>query len=77
MYLYILYIPGERILCASVHTDNDHKRAQFSGEELSELRGGSWENPAFDNMDQLMDERLGTSPQNSLQCVVPGCCPQV
>ena len=31
---------------------------QFSGEELKELRdGGAWENPAFDNMDQLMDER--------------------
>ena len=30
---------------------------QFSGEELSELKGGAWENPAFDNMDQLMDER--------------------
>lgn len=31
---------------------------QFSGEELKELRdGGAWENPTFDNMDQLMDER--------------------
>ena len=30
---------------------------QFSGEELKELEGGTWENPAFDNMDQLMDER--------------------
>ena len=30
---------------------------QFSGEELEELRGGTWENPTFDNMDQLMDER--------------------
>lgn len=30
----------------------------FSGEELEELRGGTWENPTFDNMDQLMDERF-------------------
>ena len=31
--------------------------AQFSGEELHELKEGAWENPAYDNMDQLMDER--------------------
>ncbi|CAI7995574.1 hypothetical protein GBAR_LOCUS1716 [Geodia barretti] len=32
--------------------------AQFSGEELHELKEGAWENPAYDNMDQLMDERF-------------------
>ena len=30
---------------------------QLSEEELSELQKESWENPVFDNMDQLMDER--------------------
>ena len=30
---------------------------QFSEEEVKELRGGAWENPTFENMDQLMDER--------------------
>ncbi|CAI7995568.1 Talin-2 [Geodia barretti] len=30
----------------------------FSGEELHELKEGAWENPAYDNMDQLMDERF-------------------
>ena len=45
------------------HTHNMHMYCmymvcvQFSGEELKELRGEAWENPAFDNMDQLMDER--------------------
>ena len=34
---------------------------QFSSEELEELRSGAWENPAFDNMDQLMDERSSHS----------------
>ena len=40
---------------------NDNMRAyhyvQLSEEELSQLRKESWENPVFDNMDQLMDER--------------------
>ena len=31
--------------------------AQLSEEELSQLQKESWENPIFDNMDQLMDER--------------------
>ena len=31
---------------------------QISEEELSQLRTESWENPVFDNMDQLMDERF-------------------
>jgi hypothetical protein len=30
---------------------------QLSEEELSQLQKESWENPVFDNMDQLMDER--------------------
>ena len=30
---------------------------QFSEEELAQLQSGAWENPAFENMDQLMDER--------------------
>ena len=30
---------------------------QLSEDELSQLQKESWENPAFDNMDQLMDER--------------------
>ena len=30
---------------------------QLSEEELSHLQKESWENPVFDNMDQLMDER--------------------
>ena len=34
-----------------------HLSIQFSGEELSELKEGAWENPAFENTDQLMDER--------------------
>ena len=31
---------------------------QISEEELSQLQTESWENPVFDNMDQLMDERF-------------------
>ncbi|KAL5477255.1 hypothetical protein EMCRGX_G024024 [Ephydatia muelleri] len=30
----------------------------FSEEERASLRGSSWENPAFENMDQLMEERF-------------------
>ena len=30
---------------------------QFSDEELAEMHGGGWENPAYQNMEQLMDER--------------------
>lgn len=30
---------------------------QFSDEELAEMHGGRWENPAYQNMEQLMDER--------------------
>ena len=30
---------------------------QLSDEELAQLQSSSWENPVFENMDQLMDER--------------------
>jgi len=30
---------------------------QFSDEELAEMHGGRWQNPAYQNMEQLMDER--------------------
>ena len=34
--------------------------SQISEEELMEMREGMWENPLFQNMDQLMDERSGS-----------------
>ena len=36
---------------------------QFSDEELAEMHGGHWQNPAYQNMEQLMDERYALQHQ--------------
>ena len=43
---------------------------QLSEEELSQLQKESWENPVFDNLDQLMDERYIHPHECFLACIM-------
>lgn len=43
---------------------------QFSDEELAEMHGGRWQNPAYQNMEQLMDERYALQHRHLLYVLV-------